>query len=286
MCYICEEYGDPEVGGGLWYLKPENYARNMYKLRMSGEGFKGAESGIETGARTSTGPTQADLFQAIEEGDASETDRIIAAMDDRSKVSGTPGQVLTLEDAEKVLDLSSPIGAIACLCRKGARAIDERTEAEYTCMGMGVGMLKWERWPERYKGGVKFLTPEEAKGWARKCDKRGLVHTVMLFGAPYIGGFCQCDYPDCGAIRGAVDFGTGLLKGHQVARVDYDICNGCALCIKRCQFGALKFEVTNNKANVDQFKCYGCGLCQTGCPREGAIKMVDKTRLPALAEVW
>jgi NAD-dependent dihydropyrimidine dehydrogenase PreA subunit len=286
MCHICEEYGNPEVGSGRWYLKPENYARNMYKLRMPSEGFKGPEAGIETGARTSTGPTRADLFDAIEEGDEAEVTRIIKVMEERSKVSGTSGQVLTLEDYERVLDLCSPIGAIACLCRKGTRAIDERTEAEYTCMGMGVGMLKWERWPERYKGGVKFLTPEEAKEWARKCDQRGLVHTVMLFGAPYIGGACQCDYPDCEAIRGSLDFGSGLLKGHEVAQIDYDICNGCARCIKRCQFGALKFEVTNNKANVDQFKCYGCGLCQTICPQEGAIKMVDKTSLPALAEVW
>src|SRR3972149_5515650 len=107
MCYICKEYGDPEGDGGRWYLKPENYARNMYKRRMPGEGFKGAESGIETGARTSTGPTRADLFEAIEKGDDADVSRIIKAMDDRSRVSGTPGQVLTLEDAEKVLDLCS-----------------------------------------------------------------------------------------------------------------------------------------------------------------------------------
>lgn len=286
MCYICEEFGDPKVGGGRWYLKPENYARNMYKLRAPDEGLKGAEAGIETGAREVAGPTRTDLLAAIEKGDATETDRIIAAMEARSATTGTPGQVLTLEDYEQVLDLCSPIGAIACLCRKGARAIDERTEEAYTCMGMGVGMLKWERWPERYKGGVKFLSPEEAKEWARECDKKGLVHTVMLFGAPFIGGACQCDYPECGAIRGALDFGVGLLKGHEVVEVDYDICNGCTLCIKRCQFGALKLEVTTNKANVDQFKCYGCGLCETICPQEGAMKMVDRTSRPALAEVW
>ncbi len=280
MCYICEQYGDPEVGGGLWYLNSYNYARNMYKVRMPSEGLKGAEAGLETGDHTR--PTIADLMKAMEKGNQEEYTRIQHEI----QVTEQESQVVPLEDADRILELCSPIGLIACLCRKAARAIDERNEHEYTCMGMGVGMLKWERWPERYKGGVKFLTPEEAKEWARKCDKRGLVHTVMLFGAPYIGGACQCDYPDCEAIRGSLDFGIGLLKGHEVAQVDYDICNGCALCIKRCQFGALKFEVTNNKAYVDQFKCYGCGLCQTGCPREGAIKMGDNTNLPALAEVW
>jgi NAD-dependent dihydropyrimidine dehydrogenase PreA subunit len=279
---MCEEYGD----GGLWYLKPENYARNMYKLRLPGEGFKGAEAGLETGARErGSGPTQADLMTAIEQGDAGEIDRIRVILDERTKVSGQPSQVLPLRDAEKVLEFCSPIGLIACLCRKGVRAIDERNEYEYTCMGMGVGMLKWERWPERYKGGVKFLNVEEAKEWTRLMDKRGFCHILMLFGAPFIGGFCQCDYPDCGALRGAVDNGMGTLKAHYVAQVDYDICNGCGICAARCQWGALKFEATTRKANIDQFKCYGCGLCETGCPRE-AIKLIDRTSLPALAEVW
>ncbi len=116
-------------------------------------------------------------------------------------------------------------------------------------------------------------------------DRRGFVHILMLFGAPFIGGFCQCDYPDCGALRGAVDFGLGALKGHHVAMVDYDKCNGCGVCAQRCQWGALKFEVTSDKANIDLFKCYGCGLCQTGCPRK-AIRLVWRADVPAVAEVW
>ena len=282
MCYLCDEYGD----GGIWYLNPKNYARNMYKSRVPGEATKGADAGVETGART--GPTIADLLEAMEKGQREEYDRIAKEITDRTRGSGRgdEGQVIPLMDAEKVLELCSPIGLMACLCRKGARAIDERNELEYTCMGMGVGMLKWERWPQRYKGGVKFVSLEEAKEWNRRMDKRGFVHSLMLFGAPFIGGFCQCDYPDCGLIRIAVDFGVGgLLKSHYVAQVDYERCNGCGICAQRCQWGALKFEVTTGRANIDQFKCYGCGLCETGCPR-GAITLIERKSLPALAEVW
>jgi len=279
MCWMCSEFGDPEHGNGVWYLNPKNYARNMYKLRAPGEGFAGAEAGLETGARS--GPSQADLLNAIENNDRAEYDRLTAIMSAR----GQGSQIVALEDADRVLELCSPIGLIACICRKGIRAIDERNEHEYTCMGMGVGMLKWERWPERYKGGVAFVNLDEAKEWNHEMDRRGFVHILMLFGAPYIGGFCQCDYPDCGAIRNAVDFGLGSLKGHHVAMVDYDKCNGCGICAQRCQWGALKFEVTTEKANVDIFKCYGCGLCQTGCPR-GAIKLEPRVNVPAVAEVW
>ena len=279
MCWLCDQFGDPEYGNGSWYLNPRNYARNMYKLRAPGEGRKGADAGLETGARE--GPTTQDLLDAIEKGDQAEYNRIAKIMEERQQ----GGQVVPLEDADRVLELCSPIGLIACLCRKGRRAIDERNEHEYTCMGMGVGMLKWERWPERYKGGVTFTNLEEAKEWNHEMDKRGFVHILMLFGAPYIGGFCQCEYPDCNQIRMAVDYGVMLTRGHYVAEVDYDVCNGCGVCAQRCQFGALKFEVGKVVAHIDQFKCYGCGLCESGCPRK-AIKLLDRTSLPALAEVW
>jgi NAD-dependent dihydropyrimidine dehydrogenase PreA subunit len=279
MCWLCDEYGDPQYGNGIWYLNPKNYARNMYKLRLPGEGLKGAEAGLETGARA--GPTTEDLIQAIERGDQAGYIKIQEELIAREQGS----QVVPLEDADKVLELSSPIGLIACICRKGVRAIDERNELEYTCMGMGPGMLKWERWPERYKGGVNFVNIDEAKEWNHEMDRRGFVHILMLFGAPFIGGFCQCDYPDCIAIRGAVDFGIGPLKAHYIAEVDYDACNSCGICAERCQWGALKFEVTTGKANIDPFKCFGCGLCETGCPR-GAIKLIPRKSVPALAEVW
>ena len=283
MCHLCEQYSDSSEGGGIWYLNPRNYARNMYKRRLPGEGFKGPEVAQETGERV--GPTIPEIVDAMERGDPIEYDRIRQEWINTQQSRGGGGQVLPLQDAEKVMDLCSPIGLISCNCRRRYHAIDERNELQYTCMGMGVGMLKWERWPERYKGGVTFYNPEEAKEWLRAMNKRGFCHLLMLWGAPYIGGFCQCDYPDCDAIRNAVDFGLGTLKGHHVAQVDYDICNGCGICAQRCQWGALKFEVTSEKANIDQFKCYGCGLCQTGCPR-GAITLIDRKNLPALAEVW
>jgi len=285
MCYLCDDYGDPAVGGGLWYLKPENYARNLYKLRIPDERLKGAEAGPETGAREPTGPTTANLLEALDRGQTEEYERLVKEMDENYKRRGTECQVVPQQDAEKLLELCSPIGLMSCMCRKRGRAIDERSEHEYTCMGMGIGMLKWERWPERYKGGVKFVTTEEAKEWLHRMGKRGFVPILMLFGAPYIGGFCMCDYPECGVMAREVDFGVGLLKSHYVAEADHDVCNGCGICAQRCQFGALKFEVTTQKANIDQFKCFGCGLCETGCPR-GAIKLMERTNLPALAEVW
>ena len=280
MCYLCKEYGDPNHGGGIWYLNPYNFSRNMYKLRTPGEEVAAKSYGTYADSVRS-GPTLPELLDAIERGQVKEALSIRKAMEG----TGQESQVLPLQDAEKMLELCHPVALLCCVCRKELRARDERNELEFTCMGLGIGMLKWERWPERYKGGVKLLPVEEAKEWVRMMNKRGFCQILMMYGTPYVGGLCMCDYPDCGAIRNAVDFGLGPIKAHYVAQIDYDICNGCGVCVQRCQWGALKFEVTTDKANIDMFKCYGCGLCETGCPR-GAIKLVDRTSLPAVAEVW
>ena len=280
MCYLCDEFGDPNHGGGIWYLNPYNFSRNMYKLRAPGEEVSTKSYGTYADSVRS-GPTLPELLDAIEKGQEAEALSIRKAMEG----TGQESQVLPLQDALKMLELCHPIALLSCVCRREWRAIDARNELEYTCMGLGIGMLKWERWPERYKGGVKLLPVEEAKEWVRMMNDRGFCHILMMYGAPYVGGLCMCDYPACGALRNAVDFGIGMIKAHYVSQVDYDICNGCGICAQRCQWGALKFEVTTGKANIDVFKCYGCGLCETGCPR-GAIKLVNRKSLPAVAEVW
>jgi Pyruvate/2-oxoacid:ferredoxin oxidoreductase delta subunit len=194
------------------------------------------------------------------------------------------GQVVTLEDVLKVIDIIYPIALMTCACRRSMLGL--ANEENFTCMGMGSGMYKWERWPETYRGGVQFLTPDEAKDAVTKMNKRGLVQTLFTFGTPYIGGICNCDYPDCSAIRTTIDHGIQFLwKGHYVARVDNELCNGCASCVHRCQFKALSFSASQNKAYIDLFQCFGCGLCATECPQE-AITLVERASLPALANVW
>ena len=86
--------------------------------------------------------------------------------------------------------------------------------------------------------------------------------TLGAMGIGYIEGICNCEYPACDAIRNRLDLGVkSLLKGHFIARVDYDKCNGCGIFVQRCQFGAAKYEVRIDKYNIDPMRCVGCGLC-------------------------
>ena len=286
MCLYCDLWGE----GMVWYLNPKNYSRHMYTIP---EPKKVPKEAFASGVESELGSylkMQMEMIDAMEKGSAEYEASVKRhkEMEDfgQGSVGGWAGQVTPLREAEKIVEIANPMGLMACLCRNIVLAREERTTPEKTCMGVGVGMLKWERWPERYKGGVYWMNTEEAKEWLRDMDKKGFVHAVMLFGHRFIGGICNCDYPVCNMMLAPrLDFGLNLLKGHHVAMCDFDVCNGCGICAQRCQFGALKMNVTANKANIDQMRCFGCGLCETGCPR-GAISLVERGKIPRLQEVW
>ncbi len=277
MCLLCQKYGDPAIGEGRWYLNPKNYGRQMYRRRRPGSGVSEFGRGYRGAVVTE------DPFDVRNDNPERIPELVEKWWTNLDKVR--PAQVVTLEDAVKIAELAHPVTSMMCECRLWTRGREERKPDMYSCGGLGVGMLKWERWPERYKGGVDFLSFDGAKEWLTKWNRQGMVAIIMTYGAPYIGGLCICDYPDCGAIRRRIDIGLGTVKGHEVAMVDYNKCNGCGVCAQRCQWGALKFEITTEKAHIDMFRCYGCGVCATGCPR-GAISLKNRSEIPALAEAW
>jgi NAD-dependent dihydropyrimidine dehydrogenase PreA subunit len=287
MCRMCESMG----GGATWYLNPKNYSNRMYKLREPGKGptetlGNSPNAGSQEGPASGGGIGLARAIEAKANGDLETFNTIIAEMNRRSVMR--PGaQAVPLHEVFEVLDLGMPVAAMMCICRKGTRACDECSLSEYTCMGLGTGMFKWERWPERYSGGVEFLSTKQAKEWIEYWDTKGMMHLLMQEGGDFIGGLCNCDYPDCIPIRNRIDYGlwAQLVKSEYVCFVDWDKCNGCGDCLGRCHFNALKFEATMDKAHIDQFQCFGCGLCETACPRD-AISYLDRKKIPGLAKVW
>ncbi|MCH5251408.1 MAG: RnfABCDGE type electron transport complex subunit B [Lachnospiraceae bacterium] len=55
-------------------------------------------------------------------------------------------------------------------------------------------------------------------------------------------------------------------KGKEVMGVCKAGCIGCSLCVKQCEFDAVKVE--NNIAVIDAEKCQGCGKCAEKCPKK------------------
>lgn len=281
MCYLCDTRGE----GMIWYKNPKNYARRMYKRRKHFEKPMEVARGIEREVTESEWETL--LMEAINSkcnGDLVDYENRIREIDDNYK-QAEGIQVLPLKECFEIVDIATPLAAMSCMCRRYTRGIEE-DEKTFSCLGVGPGMFKWERWQERYRGGAVFMSPDEAKKWLTYWDKRGMVHILMTYRGQ-MGGICNCDYPVCMPIRHRLDYGIehAVTKAEYVISIDDDLCNGCGNCIKRCQFGAIRLDVTRRKANIDQMRCFGCGLCENGCP-QSALSLIDRKSSPILREVW
>lgn len=195
------------------------------------------------------------------------------------------GQVITLEETLDMLELTYPIGMMQCICRRETRGQMAPGEANF-CFSLGVGIYKWERWPETFRG-LTFLSVKEAKEMITHYNKKGLVHSLWTFNVPYIGGICNCEYPVCQGIRGRLDYGVEsiILKGEWCAKPLYENCTGCGNCVRYCQFGAMSMQLSRNKVAIDMKKCFGCGQCEKHCPNS-AIEMVERRKTPGISDLW
>ena len=170
MCRMCETLStDPNT---FWYLDPRQYSNRLYKLREPGRRMQEAQQSEGFQNRLN------DAIEARARGDTGSYKTIIGEMN-RKAAMHPGGQIIPLADLFKVADMGTPMAAMMCICRQQTRACEECSLSQYTCMGLGTGMYKWERWPERYKGGVDFLSPNEAKGWLEEWDRRG-IPTIRL----------------------------------------------------------------------------------------------------------
>ncbi|HEY4715915.1 MAG TPA: 4Fe-4S dicluster domain-containing protein [bacterium] len=274
MCDSCAKHGD----GGKWYENVANYAKKMYKIRKDESEASSAVSDVQM-------MVEGILEDAVKARGLNAPDyEEIKNKAEQMCYTIHFGQVITLDEVEKIMDIAYPIARMSCSCRRKTRGA--RDKDNFLCMGIGVGMYRWERWPETYRGGVEFMSPKKAREWLKHVNELGMVHTFWTFGTPYIGGICNCEYPVCIGIRNRLDYGVRILmKGEQIAQLASEKCNGCGICAQRCQFGAIRMEVSRGKANINQQVCFGCGLCLTACkPR--AIEMAGRARMSGLKEVW
>ncbi|MGB8453043.1 MAG: RnfABCDGE type electron transport complex subunit B [Anaerocolumna sp.] len=56
-------------------------------------------------------------------------------------------------------------------------------------------------------------------------------------------------------------------------------CIGCMMCVKACEFDAIKVE--NNLAHIDYSKCTNCGKCAQKCPTKVILRELKEEALGA-----
>jgi len=282
MCEFCHKHGE----GKKWYLNANNYAEDLLsdlRRRQFITRFFENPDHLKKGRRALTAlDVMPDfLWKGV-----------------RKKITAKQqvkhfGQVVPIEDVERILAMTTSVVRLACICRHVALG---KKEQRY-CFGLsmepdGGGIAKLMREIDAsylvgpHTGGLESMPKDVALARIRESEREGNCHTVWTFITPFLAGLCNCSLPGCMALETTVTHKTPVFfRGEYVARVDADKCSGCGLCVKMCSFKAFEPRKKKEKAVIDAQKCYGCGICRSVCVSD-AITLVDRAEVAEAASTW
>jgi Pyruvate/2-oxoacid:ferredoxin oxidoreductase delta subunit len=281
MCEFCLKHGE----GKKWYLQAENYSEDLLsdirRRRFIGEFFS------DTGATEGSVERMSKLDKAPRFVKA-----LIRPLITRKMKKEHFGQVVPIEEVEQIFGFVNSIVRVACICRKITLG-EEKRYCYAISMGPNGGKLveilsgleqSFLNGPDTQ--GFETLTKDDAIAAFHNHEHEGLCHSVWTFRAPFIGGICNCDRADCLAMRTTLSNAIPIMfRAEYVAEVDAEACVGCRECMRVCQFGAITYSASNEKAVIDQRWCYGCGVCRSVC-KQDAIRLEERAKVPVAANLW
>lgn len=272
MCEFCVQHGE----GKKWYLQAKNYDRELINEEM-----KRRRAGMLERLEENAVNMIIERDKEIASDFTSYRNNLISRVEEQKKENW--GQIVPIEDAEKMLDMSTGIVRISCICRKTRGVHNARF-----CFGLNTVPEDFGPFAESpdFSADLEVMTKEEAKKAFRELDREGLVHLVLTR-TPFIRAICNCDATYCGALRNRsrFNFPTGFYKAEYVSIVDWEKCNGCRACMSLCNFGAISYSAAVERCQINQFQCFGCGACRSACPKD-AITLRDRNAIPILASEW
>lgn len=268
MCEFCTQHGE----GEKWYLAMANYSRDLLdksdRRNYAVEFLNGFDQRVPQSLRKLDRVRKTPLM------------KLVKPVLTRVQKQDHYGQVVPIEDVEKIFRMVQGAVRLPCVCR---RVTTGNMNARY-CYGLTLDRQLMDALDDSFS--LEILTKEEALASIRKLDKEGLVHSVWTFRTPFIGGLCNCDQ-DCLAYRithARKDYAV-MFRAEWVAQISLEACNGCRLCMRQCQYGAIRYSAVNKKATVDPTACYGCGVCRAICSKE-AIVLSPRAEIKEAANLW
>jgi ferredoxin len=287
MCEFCHEHGE----GKKWYLQMKNYSEELLHETLSAD----QQAIVEAPNRLdwSANFIEAFVLPAIQMKPEPPKEAIPENPDNgpkpqpnigevlmRKKVNHF-GQVIPIEDVEKVIDMVDSITRFPCGCRYFNTG---KNDKRY-CFGLGKDVRGiFGKFPEA-SSELEILEKHGALKIIRDFDQEGLMHSIWTSVTPYIGGLCNCDR-DCGAYRDYIE-NDGIptfFHAEYICRTNWDLCNGCKSCMRQCQFGAMFYSSVLGKVYINEIKCFGCGVCRAACPNE-AITLIPRGETKA-KDIW
>jgi ferredoxin len=281
MCQFCHQHGE----GQKWYLQTKNYAEDLLSDLRRRKMITDFFSHPDHLGKAEEQLEQLDRLPGF-------VRRVIRWRSVNEMKKTHYGQVVPIEDIERIFAFSTSIVRLPCICRYNTVGPEQRY-----CYGASLapnlgqmGELVRSIDPNYLMGpkanGLETLSKEEAIDAFHQHEQEGLCHTVWTFVTPFIGGICNCDRADCNAMQATVVHDMPVMfRAEYVAEINLEQCNGCRVCMRACQFGALAYSAAQKKVVVDLRRCYGCGVCRALCAKN-AITLRDRTSVPVAAHLW
>jgi ferredoxin len=283
MCEFCIEHGE----GHKWYLETKNYGLNLLSDVKKQKAFqKFSEKSLKSRDQLR------DQMDQLEKA-PSYVRRMIRWKTVRNMKKLHYGQIVPIEDVERIFGFVNSIIRTSCLCRKLSNGSDDKRYCYGISFGPDDGKMEniFNKIAPEFSGGPdakgnEVVSKEEALANFREHEKEGLCHSVWTFITPFIGGICNCDRPDCLAMQMTLRHDTPLMfRAEYVAEMKREACDGCRQCMRVCQFGAIGYSAATKKSHIDPRRCYGCGICRSVCKND-AIHLQDRAQVPAAASIW
>jgi NAD-dependent dihydropyrimidine dehydrogenase PreA subunit len=172
-----------------------------------------------------------------------------------------------------LLQAEEPFVIIDCICRK-KKSIEgtpcKVTDRRETCLAAG-SMARMAGLNDM----GRRISRDEAIRIIEQNQQQGLV--LQPSNSQKAEFICSCCGCCCGMLRMQQSLPRPLdfWATNFYAAVDRDTCQGCGVCVKRCQVGATSVSCRKQPATVDRGRCIGCGVCVPACPSQ-SIRLVKK----------
>lgn len=180
--------------------------------------------------------------------------------------------ITTYDDMREIVRRTDKSIQVAnCVCKEGEAILGKpckQTKDIEVCL-----MFDAKSYLDR--GKARTITKEECMEIINRAEREGLVLQPGNSLQPFC--ICLCCGCCCGVLTSAKKYPkpAELIAHNFYARVEEELCNGCKVCVERCQLEAI--QVKDKRASIDLDRCIGCGLCVTTCKRE-ALRLMGKAK--------
>ena len=178
-------------------------------------------------------------------------------------------EILPYEMADELVKAQAKFAVAPCICRRKAEI------SGAGCDAPSESCLMFGDWADYYvrNGLGRYIDSVEVREILVKADESNLV--LQPSNSQEASFICTC----CGCCCGVLN----RLKMHPkpsaavaspfIANAEPETCEGCGVCVDRCQMDAIDLE--DDRVSLRSDRCIGCGLCVSTCP-SGSLTLVRK----------